>query len=229
MRYLDLSNNYLGYSDAGSNLKSDWCPTAWDPTTVDTAVAGSLETLDISSNAFTGELSACHELHAPGRLSCALLHPLARCAVLQGRHWRPTTPGFFPAPAGALPAKWPKLFPKLQYLVVYGNNLQAAATGEPAPLPGTWAAGVQRGFPLLKELVLYPGNENLCSLPTNDGGFRDVNLGERGRCRPGCPGWAGLGPSCAASLAMPPLPACLPEVYTLGARARARTSPAPSI
>ena len=232
VRYLDLSNNYLGYSDAGTapyTQKSDWCPTTWEPTTVDTAVAGSLETLDISSNALPGELSARPRVACSRPPALRLPGPTrARCAVARGRRRRLPSPvavpaplathhtlALFPLPAGALPTNWPQLFPKLQYLVVYGNNLQAAATAQPGPLPGTWAAGVQRGFPLLKELVLYPGNENLCSVPTNDGGFRDVNLGERGRHRPGS--LAGLGWARPALQALPccpcppaSLPACLP-------------------
>ncbi len=52
---------------------------------------------------------------------------------------------------------------------------------EPSPLPDIWAAGTKRGFPMLKQLLLYPGNEYLCSIPDNDAqnlGYRDVNLGK---------------------------------------------------
>lgn len=58
VRVLDLSNNFLGYSDdtdQGSLLpKSSWCPSNWEPAAVDTGVGGSLEVFDISSNGLTG-------------------------------------------------------------------------------------------------------------------------------------------------------------------------------
>ena len=78
---------------------------------------------------------------------------------------------------------------RLAYLIIHGNGLTKdatdAATGSPkleaSPLPDIWASGSKRGFPALKQLVLYPGNEYLCSIPNNDVnnlGYRDVNLGE---------------------------------------------------
>lgn len=84
---------------------------------------------------------------------------------------------------------------RLEYLIIHGNGLTkdalVAATGDavekPSPLPDIWASGSKRGFPALKQLVLYPGNEYLCSIPNNDAnvlGYRDVNLGEEAaRCR----------------------------------------------
>ena len=63
MAYLDLSNNYLGYTNetatAAVLTKAQWCPDAWDPPgAVDTGVAGSLELLDLSSCGLEGECSA---------------------------------------------------------------------------------------------------------------------------------------------------------------------------
>ena len=208
---LQISNNYLGYEDAsgdaakllqknagGALTPAGWCKAAdnnWDPATVDTAVAGSLELLDVSSNGLAGKLSTRPELHSAGCRSGTLppVAPHAPCAVERGALRPPAQPcssdasalgvppphGFSPPPAGPLPASWPKLFPKLQYLMLYGNDLYGAATRKPSPMPGDWSAGVKRGFPLLKELVLYPGNEDLCAVPTNENAFLDVNLGER--------------------------------------------------
>lgn len=84
------------------------------------------------------------------------------------------------------------MFTKLQYLILHGNDLSAAAIKQPTPLPDAWAGGVKRGFPQLKELVLYPGNEYICSVPDSDGQFRDVNLGARPR-EGGGAGWRGRG------------------------------------
>ena len=69
--------------------------------------------------------------------------------------------------------------------MLYGNDLYGAAVRKPGPLPGAWSAGTERGFSKLQNLWLYPGNEYLCSVPTNDDGFRDVNLGAR-CCWPPC-------------------------------------------
>lgn len=57
VRYLDLSNNFIGYSDAGTHLitYNAWLTANWDPATPDTSVAGALETLDLSFNGLLGE------------------------------------------------------------------------------------------------------------------------------------------------------------------------------
>lgn len=86
-----------------------------------------------------------------------------------------------PRPAGKLPTRWPKIFPRLQYLLIQFNDLFADVSTNPAVLPSTWTAAGTRGFQSLSMLTLYPGNDAICSVPSLDGGFDDVNLGEPGR------------------------------------------------
>lgn len=51
--------------------------------------------------------------------------------------------------------------------------------GNPIPtaLPAAWTSPYARAFPALSSLVLYPGNDHICSLIDVDGSFKDVNLG----------------------------------------------------
>jgi hypothetical protein len=52
--------------------------------------------------------------------------------------------------------------------------------GSPVPssLPSLWTSKQLRGFKAMSQLVLWPGNANLCSLIDEEGGgFKDVNLG----------------------------------------------------
>lgn len=82
-----------------------------------------------------------------------------------------------------MPPKWPKMFPRLQYLKLQFNNLHYLSEltySIPTALPGNWTTGPERGFPALSILTLYPGNDYLCSIPDDDGSFQDVNLGEQG-------------------------------------------------
>ncbi|GAB4824167.1 hypothetical protein N2152v2_011213 [Parachlorella kessleri] len=79
---------------------------------------------------------------------------------------------------GQLPASWPQMFPRLQTLRLFDNDLSAqpAGQGVPSALPSSWISPAKPpAFPDLTSLVLYPGNAYICSLPDGCGGFLDVN------------------------------------------------------
>lgn len=88
------------------------------------------------------------------------------------------------------------MFPRLQYLLLSDNQLFAWALpaapleGRPASLPTAWTrAKYPTAFPALLEMALYPGNDNICFIPSVSSdtlqieGYREVN--------PGGPGVAG--------------------------------------
>lgn len=77
-----------------------------------------------------------------------------------------------------MPTQWPAVFTRLQYLQLQFNDLANANVAEPSGLPTSWSSAQKRGFPALSILTLYPGNDYLCSVPTVEGGFLDVNRGE---------------------------------------------------
>ncbi len=61
MRYVDLSENFLGYSDAGKTPLATWClmgsssGAGWCPTATPlSGTVSKLTTLDISDNGFAG-------------------------------------------------------------------------------------------------------------------------------------------------------------------------------
>ena len=72
------------------------------------------------------------------------------------------------------------MFPRLQTLRLSDNDLSAQPAGQevPSALPSSWTTPTKPpAFPDLEELVLYPGNACICSLPDGQGGFLDVNPG----------------------------------------------------
>lgn len=95
------------------------------------------------------------------------------------------------------------MFPALQSLLLHKNDLWLEDDKDTA-LPAEWtAAYTPVGFPSLKDLTLYPGNQRICYLPAvadfSQDGFADINTGvlwEGGRLRLCCV-------CCAASLPVP--------------------------
>ncbi len=72
------------------------------------------------------------------------------------------------------------MFPRLQTLRLFGNqfSVQPEGEGAPAALPKSWTAyNSPTSFPDLLDLVLYPGNTYICSVPDGEGGFLDINTG----------------------------------------------------
>lgn len=66
--------------------------------------------------------------------------------------------------AGALRASWGMwgAFPRLESLYLSGNML--GDPDAPGGLPSSWAGSAGRKpFPFLKTMVLFPGNDNVCS------------------------------------------------------------------
>lgn len=95
-------------------------------------------------------------------------------------HPRPAQQGCWCAAAGQLPLQWPKIFRRVEYVLLSFNDLSAVDTsGNPVAsvLPAAWTSEQMRGFPALSMLTLYPGNDYLCSVPTVEGGFEDINIG----------------------------------------------------
>lgn len=81
--------------------------------------------------------------------------------------------GAYVAPAGALPSKWGRIFPKLQYLLIHSNSLYSEVPGVAQPLPISWTRQtLPLSFQTLQMLVAFPGNDLICQLPatTDDGG-----------------------------------------------------------
>ncbi len=222
MRYVDLSENFLGYSDAGktplviwclsgSSSGAGWCPTA----TPLSGTVSKLTTLDISDNGFAGgQCSLVASYHADTMLGIFLgilvvgyvsATPVSRAGIahaamvlasenhpcaIHSSTWLHCPPsrgglqlwcGF--AVAGALPSQWPLIFTKLQYFYINSNAFTASSAGLPSALPSTWTRPtIPAPFPDLANLMLYPGNDQLCFLPDgdNDGvGFADVAPGEK--------------------------------------------------
>jgi hypothetical protein len=91
--------------------------------------------------------------------------------------------------AGVLPPKWGRMFPQLSILRLANNNLfaQPAAPGDlssgrAAKLPSAWTQSTYPiAFPSLVMLVLYPGNDLICFLPSSSSdepeGLSEVNPG----------------------------------------------------
>ncbi len=85
------------------------------------------------------------------------------------------------------------MFPSLQYLHIHTNDFWVATstlynTNKPwrsskdirSALPRSWTSnGVPRSFPQLQGLILYPGNQEICSLPdpAASGGHAEINGG----------------------------------------------------
>lgn len=91
---------------------------------------------------------------------------------------------------------------RLQYLSLQFNSLYSAAADTPALLPSAWTLPQKRGFSSLSMLTLFPGNDNICSIPSTDGGFLDVNKGARAGGRAAARGvLSGRLPRCAAPCA----------------------------
>ncbi len=88
------------------------------------------------------------------------------------------------------------MFPNLRTLMLANNELFAWSpdttpppAGRPAILPGSWTqSSYPVAFPAMAQLALFPGNENICSLPNTTNfqlyGYSDLNPGERVRCFP---------------------------------------------
>lgn len=54
------------------------------------------------------------------------------------------------------------MFPNLQFLLLANNQLYSSAP-QPALLPRSWTQPTYPiAFPQLSQLVLFPGNDNLC-------------------------------------------------------------------
>lgn len=84
---------------------------------------------------------------------------------------------FYPG-AGAIPTQWPNIFHALESFYLQYNSLSKVVDGQPVPslLPLSWTT-LQVGFPALSILVLYPGNDYLCSIPDREGNLQSVNRG----------------------------------------------------
>lgn len=114
-----------------------------------------------------------------------------RCSILTCALSPPATP----PPAGQLPAKWPVLFPALQFLLLADNSLYSLPSDPADPgkggrtwrLPAAWTQPTYPiAFPALSALYLYPGNELICALPLVEGGqvagYEEVNPGGPSEC-----------------------------------------------
>ncbi|GAB4815703.1 hypothetical protein N2152v2_002749 [Parachlorella kessleri] len=147
---LDLSFNFLGRDGSISSNKylplpqgdSDWG-------TASAAASGnpfpSLKTLDLSENCFNGSLPA----------KWGAQYAFSMLQTLDLRYNRFT---------GLLPDSWGngKAFPKLLNLYLSGNDL--GDLDSPGGLPLTWTSvKVPRSFPALQKMMLYPGNDFLCT------------------------------------------------------------------